>query len=184
MWLVCGLGNPGKKYLLTRHNIGFDILDAIIKKNNFQLYKKDKTKELYKGSIDNINCLLLKPLTYMNISGEAVSEIVNFFKISELKILVIHDDLDLKLAKIKIKVGGGAGGHKGLLSIDDAIGKNYKRLRIGIGHPGLKEMVSSFVLEKFTDVERKKINYKIDLLIKNFSLIFENDRLLLTKITS
>ena len=95
MWLICGLGNPGKKYFLTRHNVGFDVVDSLIDKNNW---------ELYKGTIDNNECLFCKPLTYMNISGQPIREIVNFFKIPKSKIIVIHDDLDLVVGKIKIKM--------------------------------------------------------------------------------
>ena len=184
MWLICGLGNPGKKYFLTRHNIGFDVVDSLINKNSCVLIKKDKKKELYKGAIDNKECLFCKPLTYMNISGQPIREIVNFFKIPKSKIIVIHDDLDLATGKIKIKVGGGNGGHNGLLSVDEAIGKNFKRLRIGIGHPGSKDLVSPYVLKKFSKKDRIFINNKIKLLTKYFSLIFENESLLLTNVAS
>ena len=183
MWLLCGLGNPDKKYQFTRHNIGFDIISSLINSNQCSLIKKDKHIELYKGKINQIDCLLCKPLTYMNLSGPPIGKIVNFYKITGSKIIVIHDDLDLSLGKIKIKTGGGNGGHKGLLSIDETIGKNYKRLRLGIGHPGIKEMVSSYVLEKFSEEDRKIIDYKINLLSKNFSLIFNDESLFLTKLT-
>ena len=184
MWFLCGLGNPGKKYKFTRHNLGFNILDSIIEKNNCILIKNDKNKELYKGKIGIHDCLLCKPLNYMNLSGPIIGELINFYKIPESKIIIIHDDLDLILGKIKIKTGGGNGGHNGLRSIDRSIGKNYKRLRIGIGHPGLKELVSTYVLDKFTREDRKIINHKINVLTKYFSLIFEDDGLLLTKIAS
>ena len=180
MWLICGLGNPGKKYLNTRHNIGFDLVDAIIKKYKFKLDKKDKTKEIYKGSINKFNCLLCKPQTYMNVSGLPIGGIVNFFKIPKSKILIIHDDLDLVVGKVKIKIGGGNGGHNGLSSIDQAIGKNYKRLRIGISHPGSKDLVSSYVLKKFNKADRKIIEKIIQILTESFSLVFDNKNLLLT----
>jgi PTH1 family peptidyl-tRNA hydrolase len=182
MWFICGLGNPGKKYFLTRHNLGFDVVDSLIDKNSCELIKKDKKKELYKGAAYNNKCLFCKPLTYMNMSGQVIREIVNFYKIPKSKIIVIHDDLDLAVGKIKIKIGGGNGGHNGLLSIDEAIGKKFKRLRIGIGHPGSKDLVSSYVLKKFSRKDRGFINNKIELLTKYFSLIFENESLLLTKI--
>ena len=184
MWFLCGLGNPEKKYKLTRHNLGFNVLDSIIETNNCILIKKDKYKELYKGKIDIHDCLLCKPLTYMNLTWPIIGELINFYKIPESKIIIIHDDLDLILGKIKIKTGGGNGGHNGLRSIDQSIGKNYKRLRVGIGHPGSKELVSTYVIEKFTKEERKVIDNKISLLTKYFSLIFEDDDLLLTKIAS
>ena len=184
MWFLCGLGNPDKKYKFTRHNLGFNILDSIIEKNNCILIKKDKYKELYKGKIGIHDCMFCKPLNYMNLSGPIIGELSNFYKIPESKIIVIHDDLDLALGKIKIKTGGGSGGHNGLRSIDQTIGKNYKRLRVGIDHPGSKELVSTYVLEKFTKEERKVIDNKISILKKYFSLIFEDDALLLTKIAS
>ena len=148
------------------------------------IIKKDKNVELFKGVIGKEKCLLCKPLTYMNRSGPPISKLINFYKISKSKIIIIHDDLDLAVNKIKIKTGGGNGGHNGLLSIDEAIGNNYKRLRIGIGHPGIKEMVSSYVLEKFSHQDRELIDKKITLLTKHFSLIFEDDGLFLTKIAS
>ena len=172
MWLICGLGNPGKKYQNTRHNVGFDLADAIIKKYNFKLDKKDKTKKIYKGPIKKINCLFCKPQTYMNVSGSPIKEIVNFFKIPKSKILIIHDDLDLVVGKVKIKIGGGNGGHNGLFSIDESIGRYYKRLRIGVGHPGSKELVSPHVLGKFNREDRKIIDNIIELLTEKFSLIF------------
>ena len=184
MWFLCGLGNPDKKYKFTRHNLGFDLLDSIIEKNNCILVKKDKNKEIYKGKIGIHDCLLCKPLNYMNLSGPIIEEFINFYKIPQSKIIIIHDDLDLALGKVKIKTGGGNGGHNGLRSIDKTIGKNYKRLRIGIGHPGLKELVSPYVLSKFNSEDRKIIDHKINQLAKYFSLIFKDDVLMLTKIAT
>tara|TARA_B110000438_G_C15816736_1_gene652312 strand:- start:1717 stop:2271 length:555 start_codon:yes stop_codon:yes gene_type:complete len=183
MWLLCGLGNPDKKYELTRHNLGFDIIDELKDLYNFVALKKDKKIELYKGKIGLKDCLLCKPLTYMNLSGPPIGKIVNYYKISKSNLIVIHDDLDLAIGKVKIKIGGGNGGHNGLLSIDQTIGNNYKRLRVGIGHPGNKKMVSSYVLEKFSNEDRNIIKNKIDLISKNFSLIFEDQSLLLTKLS-
>ena len=170
MWLICGLGNPGKKYRNTRHNIGFDIADSIVNEYNFKLYKKDKTKEIFRGSIKKINCLLCKPQTYMNISGSPIREIASFYKIPKSKILIIHDDLDLVVGKVKIKTGGGNGGHNGLYSIDQAIGKNYKRLRIGIGHPGSKDLVSSYVLRKFDKHNREIVEKIINIITELFKV--------------
>ena len=184
MWLIFGLGNPGKKYQNTRHNIGFNLLDSIIDHYNCKLYKKDKSKEIFKGLIENKRFLFCKPLNYMNLSGPVIREIINFYKIPKSKILVIHDDLDLVVGKIKTKIGGGNGGHNGLSSIDEAIGTNYKRLRIGINHPGSKELVSSYVLEKFNKEDRKIINRIIKILTKQVTLIFEDDGLLSTKLAS
>ena len=184
MWFICGLGNPDKKYQNTRHNLGFNLIDSLVNYYDFNLIKKDKNVELYKGILDQKDCLLCKPLTYMNRSGTPISKFKKFYKIEQSKIIIIHDDLDLAVNKIKIKIGGGNGGHNGLVSIDESIGINYKRLRIGIGHPGIKEMVSSYVLEKFSNQDRELIDKKIILLSKYFSIIFEDEGLFLNKITS
>lgn len=181
MWLIYGLGNPGKKFQETRHNIGFLLIDAIVKKHNFKLIKKSRSKEIYKGFVNKNECLICKPLTYMNLSGIPISEIINFFKIPKSRIIVIHDDIDLSIGKIKIKLGGGNGGHNGLLNIDENIGVSYNRLRIGIGHPGSKELVNKYVLEKFNTNEKKIINNIIKLSVKYLHLIFNNKQLFLTK---
>ena len=184
MWLICGLGNPDKRYQLTRHNLGFDLVDSLVNFYNFNLLKKDKKIELFKGIIDQKECLLCKPLTYMNLSGPPIYSVINFYKIQKSKIIIIHDDIDLAVDKVKIKTGGGNGGHNGLISIDRSIGQNYKRVRIGIGHPGIKEMVSSYVLEKFSVQDRSLIDKKITLVTKNFSFIFKENGLFLNKIAS
>ena len=103
MWLICGLGNPENKYLDTRHNIGFNLIDSLINYYNFNLLKKDKNIELYKGVLDEKDCLFCKPLTYMNRSGPPISKIINFYKISKSKVIIMHDDLELAINKIKIK---------------------------------------------------------------------------------
>tara|TARA_Y100000590_G_C15271342_1_gene845199 strand:- start:146 stop:700 length:555 start_codon:yes stop_codon:yes gene_type:complete len=182
MWLICGLGNPGKKYEFTRHNIGYEIVDSLIKFYQFDLFKKDKDKILYRGKIDSKECYFCKPLSYMNLSGLPIGKVSKYFKIPKSKIIIIHDDLDLNIGKIKIKTGGGNGGHNGLLSIDKIIGKSYKRIRVGIGHPGSKELVSGYVLKKFLNEEKKLINKKIKILTENFKLVFDDHNLLVTKI--
>ncbi len=182
MWLICGLGNPEEKYKLTRHNLGFDVIENLIVQEDLLLYKKDSKKELYKGKINKEDCLVCKPLSFMNLSGYPVKEIVNFYKIPLSKIIIIHDDLDIDIGKIKIKIGGGNSGHNGLINIDKLIGKNFKRIRIGIGHPGTKDAVSDYVLDKFSKQERKIIDTKINLLVSNFSLIFKDDNKLSTKL--
>jgi len=184
MWLICGLGNPGNKFKNTRHNIGFNLVDSIIQKYDFELKKKDKSKELFKGTINNNICLFCKSLEFMNLSGNVISEIINFYKISKNKILIIHDDLDLKVGKVKIKIGGGNGGHNGLASIDNCIGTDYKRLRIGIGHPGSKDLVSSYVLQEFNKEDFNKISNIIKFLSESFELIFNEDNIILTKLAN
>ena len=183
MFLICGLGNPGKKYLKTKHNIGFVLIEKLISNYNFVTVKKDKKKELYKGYIGRQKCILIKPLTFMNLSGSIVLETLNFYKIKSSNLYVIHDDLDLKTAKIKIKTGGGNGGHNGLESIDNYIGKKYNRIRIGIDHPGNKNLVTSYVLSKFSKIEEILIHTKLDIVTKYFKLIFSNSNLFFTRIS-
>ncbi len=181
MFLICGLGNPGVNYKNTRHNIGFNFVDSVILRLKMDKIKKDKTKELYLGEVNNQKLFLLKPLTFMNLSGKAISEIINFYKIKLENTFVVHDDLDLQLSKVKIKQGGGNGGHNGLESIDQFIGLNYYRIRIGIGHPGQKDLVSSYVLNKFSQKEEEIITKKIDKMTSNLELIFTDIPLFLTK---
>ncbi len=183
MYLICGLGNPGINYKNTRHNVGFLLADKIITHFNLDKIKEDKKKELYSGVINDHKLFVIKPLTFMNLSGKAISEIVNFYKIKLDNIFVIHDDLDLDISKVKIKQGGGNGGHNGLESIDQFIGENYYRIRIGIDHPGHKDLVSSYVLNKFSKSEEEIINKKIDKIVKNIELIFSDIPLFLTKIS-
>jgi len=185
MKLIVGLGNPGKKYQSTRHNIGFTLVDALAKKYEFPSYQNKFQSEYCEGSITGFKVKLLKPQTYMNESGIAVLEASKFFKIESTDILVIHDELDLELTKIKIKIGGGNGGHNGLKSMDIHIGENYKRMRFGIGHPGIKDMVSSYVLSKFNANEQKLVDKELDFITKNFKLILENkDNIFLSQFAS
>ncbi len=183
MFLICGLGNPGAKYVNTRHNIGFKLVDKIIDHFEFSLIKEDKLKQLFSGKIKRVKVLILKPLTFMNLSGKPVLETIKFFKINKDDVFVIHDDLDLKLAKTKIKKGGSNGGHNGLLSIDNYLGTKYNRIRIGIDHPGNKNLVSNYVLSKFPKDEEKIIDKKIDKINNNIHLIFSDIPLFLTKIS-
>ena len=183
MFLICGLGNPGKDYINTRHNIGFNLIDKLSSFYNFLPFKKDNKKEVLKGKISNQSCLLLKPLNFMNLSGQPIQEVVNFYKIEKKNIYVIHDDLDLELGKVKLKFGGGNGGHNGLSNIDEMIGNNYNRIRIGINHPGSKDLVSNYVLNKFTNNEMSLIEKKLDKMTDNFKILLDDQVLFLTKLT-
>jgi len=154
MKLIVGLGNIGQEYEFTRHNIGFIAVDNILKNLTFSEINKSQFKgKLFKSG----NYLFLKPSTYMNLSGESVVAVKNFYKIDNDDIIVIHDDLDLKLGALKFKKGGGAGGHNGLKSIDNHIGNDYHRIRIGIGRPENKCDILGFVLGKFGDEEMEKL---------------------------
>ena len=149
MRLVVGLGNPGARYARNRHNIGFMVVDAIARRHGFAAYRSRFKGELAEGAIAGERRLLLKPQTFMNASGEAVLAIISFFKILPDDIVVIHDEIDLRPGKLRVKRGGGNAGHNGLRSIDALIGPDYWRVRIGVGHPGTKELVQPYVLQNF-----------------------------------
>jgi len=169
MFLLVGLGNFGKGYENTRHNFGFMVVDKIIQDQNFQNPSKKFASEFYQGKIEGEDIIIIKPQTYMNKSGVAVSQVKKFYKIPVGNVIVFHDDLDLEFGKIKVKVGGGDGGHKGLKSIDSLIGKNYVRVRLGIGRPEHKDAVYDYVLGNFSKEKMKvveKIAGKISSLIK------------------
>ena len=183
MIVICGLGNPSKKYVGTRHNVGFKFIDTIKTKYEFKILKKDKSKEVYIGKIKDRKYYLIKPLAYMNLSGSPLASFLHYYKIPIKNLTVVHDDLDLNLGKIKIKKGGGNAGHKGLLSIDKNIGNSYNRLRIGIGHPVTEKLVVKHVLEKFNSQEKKIINKIIELIVEHVDLLFSNKELFLTKIS-
>lgn len=135
MWLVVGLGNPGREYEASRHNVGFMVVDVLARRHRAPSFSSKFKGELAQASVRGESCALLKPQTFMNLSGQSVQPTMAFFKIALENIIVVHDDLDLELGQIKIKRGGSAGGHNGIKSIDSLIGPNYLRVRGGIGHP-------------------------------------------------
>jgi peptidyl-tRNA hydrolase, PTH1 family len=153
MRLVIGLGNPGARYARNRHNIGFMAIDAIARRHGFPAFRNRFKGELAEAPIADMRRLLLKPQTFMNASGESVAEAARFFKIAPEDILVIHDEIDLRPGKLRVKRGGGNAGHNGLRSIDPMIGPDYWRMRIGVGHPGIKELVQPYVLQNFAAEE-------------------------------
>ena len=174
MILLVGLGNPGSEYALTRHNVGFMAVDEIVRRYSFDGWTKKFKGEVCSGTIDGEKVLVLKPHTYMNLSGEAVLAAASFYKISPDKIYVFHDDMDLPVGRIKVKQGGGSGGHNGLKSIDSHLGQNYHRVRIGVDKPAMREQVVSWVLSKFAPNDKQTLD---DLIIK----IADNVLTLLTK---
>lgn len=149
MLLIVGLGNPGPQYAGHRHNIGFMALDEIRRHPGFSPWSRKFKGEISEGQIGGEKVLLLKPLTFMNVSGESVGDAARFFKMEPSRIVVIHDELDLAPGRVRVKSGGGNGGHNGLKSIDAHIGKEYRRVRLGIGHPGSRERVNGHVLSDF-----------------------------------
>lgn len=153
MRLVVGLGNPGSRYARNRHNVGFMAVDAIARRHGFPAFRNRFKGELSEAVVAGERRLLLKPQTFMNASGEAVLAAMSFFKIAPEDIVVIHDEIDLRPGKLRVKCGGGNAGHNGLRSIDPLIGPDYWRVRIGVGHPGVKELVQPYVLQNFPSEE-------------------------------
>lgn len=180
--LLVGLGNPGKKYDGTRHNIGFEVAERIMSEYSFAAPLK-KFQGLYsEGDINGKKVKLLMPQTFMNVSGASVIEAINFYKIKLHDVVVMHDELDLPLGKLRMKTGGSDGGHNGLKSIDASCGVDYKRMRIGIGHPGNKNLVSSFVLAKFANPERPIVDEIVDIISDNIGYLVDGrDDLFATK---
>jgi PTH1 family peptidyl-tRNA hydrolase len=154
MLLFVGLGNPGAKYAHNRHNIGFMVVDEIARRHGFQPWRRRFQGETAEGTLERERIILLKPMTYMNDSGQSVQEASNFFKLAQGEIAVFHDEIELPPAKVRVKVGGGVAGHNGLRSISAHVGNDYRRVRIGVGHPGIKELVHGHVLNDFAKDER------------------------------
>ena len=173
MLLLVGLGNPGSNYTNTRHNIGFKIIDAI--NSHFKLSKqKPKFKGLLTtGTIGNKKVYAIKPLTFMNNSGICIRELIEYFKIDPEDVIVFHDDLDVEFGKIKAKFGGSSAGRNGIASIDKFIGKDYSRVRIGIGKPKEKIEVGDFVLQNFEEDEMIGIEKVSNNIIDAISLLVE-----------
>ncbi len=163
--IIAGLGNPGTKYIHTRHNAGFDIIEAVAQTYSININKK-KFNSLYsKNIIENKQVILVKPTTYMNLSGFPIKKFSDYYNIKHTDIIIIHDDIDLLLGRIKIKEKGGDGGHKGVRSIIDALGdNNFIRVRFGVGRPETekKTEVSDYVLKSYDYFEKKNIKSLID----------------------
>jgi PTH1 family peptidyl-tRNA hydrolase len=155
MLLLAGLGNPGPRHAAQRHNIGFMAADLIVRRHGFSPWRKRFQGEVAEGTLGGIKTLVLKPMTYMNVSGQAVGEAVRFHKLALNDVVVLHDELDLVPGRVRMKTGGGAGGHNGIRDIDAHVGVNYRRVRMGIGHPGHKDLVHGYVLQDFSKAERE-----------------------------
>ena len=153
MLLLVGLGNPGPKYERNRHNIGYMAVDEIVRRHSFAPYRARFQSLTAEGSLGGGKVLAMKPTTFMNESGRAVGEAMRYYKLTPDDVLVVHDELDLAAGKIRVKKGGGLAGHNGLRSIDAHIGKEFYRLRVGIGHPGDKDRVHGHVLSDFSKAE-------------------------------
>ncbi|NVN87874.1 MAG: aminoacyl-tRNA hydrolase [Rhodopseudomonas sp.] len=171
MRLFVGLGNPGAKYQGNRHNIGFMVIDEIARRHGFSPWRRRFQGETADGSLDGERVTLLKPLTYMNESGRAVQEAASFFKLELGDITVFHDEIELPDAKLRVKVGGGIAGHNGLRSISAHVGNDYRRVRLGVGHPGVKELVHGHVLNDFAKSERPWVEALVEAVAVNAGLL-------------
>lgn len=175
MLLIAGLGNPGAKHQNHRHNVGFMAADAIARRHSFAPWHKKFKAELTEGKIAGEKVLLIKPQTFMNLSGQAVGEAMRFYKLGPSDLVVLYDELDLPPAKVRVKTGGGNGGHNGIRSLDAHCGKDYRRVRIGIGHPGVKEKVSGHVLGDFAKADQSWTVPLLDAIADNADLLVKGD---------
>lgn len=173
MRLLVGLGNPGAKYQGNRHNIGFMVLDEMARRHGFSPWRRRFQGETADGTIGGGRVTLLKPLTYMNDSGRAVQDAASFFKLGLPDITVLHDEIELPAAKLRVKVGGGIAGHNGLRSISAHVGNDYRRVRIGVGHPGAKELVHGHVLNDFAKSERPWVEAMIEAIVEHAGALVE-----------
>lgn len=155
MLVLAGLGNPGAGYAGHRHNMGFMAVDAIASLHRFAPWRKKFQGDMAEGEIAGTRILLLKPMTYMNLSGQSVSAALGFYKVAPSGLIVFHDEIDILLGRVKVKTGGGHGGHNGIRDIMAHIGPDFRRVRLGVGHPGEKALVHNHVLQDFAKQERE-----------------------------
>lgn len=175
MLLIAGLGNPGSQYADNRHNVGFMAADAIARRHSFSPWSRKFKSEIADGTIAGEKILLIKPQTFMNLSGDAVGEAMRFYKLGPADLIVIHDELDLAPGKIRLKSGGGHGGHNGLKSIDAHCGRDYRRMRIGVGHPGDKNRVHSHVLGNFAKADAQWLDPLLDAIALHADLLVRGE---------
>jgi len=173
MLLFVGLGNPGERYVGNRHNIGFMAVQAVAKRHGIAPWRRRFQGVAVEGTIGGEKLLLLLPGTYMNESGRAVAEAAHFYKLEAGNVVVFHDEAELAPGKVRLKKGGGNAGHHGLRSISEHIGNDYHRVRLGIGHPGNKDLMESYVLQDFAKDERPWVEALCDLVADNAALLIE-----------
>ena len=173
MLLLVGLGNPGSRYAGNRHNVGFMAVDRIHDRYRFAPWRLRGNAETADATVGDDKVQLLKPQTYMNESGQAVGEAMRFYKLTPADVVVIYDELDLPPGKFRMKAGGGHGGHNGLRSINAHIGDGYRRLRIGIGHPGHKDRVAPYVLHDFAKADAAWLEPLLDAIADNAPLLVD-----------
>src|SRR5262245_58824694 len=171
MLLFVGLGNPGARHVGNRHNVGFRVVETIAKRHGIAPWRRRFQGVAAEGPLDDGRVLLLLPGAYMNESGRAVADAAHFYKLGPADIIVFPDEIDLAPAKVRVKTGGGIAGHNGLRSISAHIGNDYRRVRIGVGHPGAKELVEGYVLNDFAKDERPWVEAVCDLIADNAQLL-------------
>ena len=171
MLLLVGLGNPGARYAGNRHNVGFLAVQEIAKRHGLGPWRRRFAGVACEGPLGGVRTLLLLPGTFMNESGRAVAEAAHFYKISPADITVFHDEIGLPPGKVRVKIGGGIAGHNGLRSISEHIGNDYRRVRIGVGHPGDKDLVQHYVLSDFAKSDRGWVDALVAIIGENAELI-------------
>ncbi len=175
MLLVVGLGNPGAEHARNRHNIGFMAVDAIVRRHAFGPFRAKFHGEIAQGDVAGARVLALKPTTYMNDSGRSVAAAAGFFKIPPADVVVLHDELDLAGGRLRVKRGGGHAGHNGLRSIHAHLGADYRRIRLGIGHPGDKDQVTQHVLRDFAKADDAWLEKLLEAIADGFALVVDGD---------
>jgi len=175
MLLLVGLGNPGARYVGTRHNVGFMAVQAIAERHGIGPWRRRFQGVACEGTLGGARVLLLLPGTYMNESGRAVAEAAHFYKLPLAGITVFHDEIELPPGKVRVKVGGGIAGHNGLRSISEHIGNDYRRVRIGVGHPGHKDLVEHYVLSDFAKSEQRWVEALTDILADNVDFLVRGE---------
>jgi len=175
MLLLVGLGNPGPGHAGDRHNIGFMAVDAIVRRHSFGPYRARFRGRAAEGTVAEQKVIALKPDTYMNLSGEAVAAAAGFYKLPPEQVIVIYDEIDLVPGKVRVKQGGGTAGHNGLRSIDAHIGPDFRRVRLGVGHPGHPELVKHYVLSGFMAEERPLMAKVIEAVAEAIPILVEGD---------
>jgi len=173
MLLLVGLGNPGSKYSNNRHNIGFMVVDEIIRRHGLGSARRKFQGDIVEGRIGTEKVLVLKPHTFMNESGRSVGEAAQFYKLDPQDIVIIHDELDLEAGKFRMKEGGGTAGNNGLKSLVRHLGPDFRRMRIGIGHPGNSQAVHSYVLKDFSKLDREWVDPMIDAIAEHIKLLVD-----------
>jgi peptidyl-tRNA hydrolase, PTH1 family len=175
MLLLVGLGNPGPGHAGDRHNIGYMAVDATVHRHGFGPYRSKFRGQVAEGTLADEKVIALKPETYMNLSGESVAAAAHFYKLPTERVIVIHDEIDLAFGKLRVKQGGGTGGHNGIRSIDAHLGPDFWRVRLGVGHPGDRDMVIGHVLRPFSKEEQPAVDKLVDTIADAIPLLVAGD---------